>query len=98
MFKRRHEVSGKTVTIEIEGQSVAVPAGESVAAAVLANGLDHVRTTPVGGVQRAPYCMMGVCFECLMEIDGVSNRQACMTQVEEGMRVARQHGAREFAT
>ena len=98
MFKRRYESDGDTVTIEIEGRAVTVPAGESVAAAVLASGLDYVRTTPVGGTRRAPYCMMGICFECLMEIDGIPNRQACMTQVEEGMCVARQQGAREFAS
>ncbi len=38
--------------------------------------------------------MMGVCFECLMEIDGVGNRQACLTPVAEGMQVRRQRGAR----
>jgi predicted molibdopterin-dependent oxidoreductase YjgC len=39
--------------------------------------------------------MMGVCFECLMEIDGVGNRQACLTPVAAGMRVQRQRGARD---
>jgi predicted molibdopterin-dependent oxidoreductase YjgC len=38
--------------------------------------------------------MMGVCFDCLVEIDGVGNRQACLTPVAEGMRVRRQRGAR----
>jgi predicted molibdopterin-dependent oxidoreductase YjgC len=93
MFKRLNEVSGDTVTVEIEGVSVRVPAGESVAAAVLAHGLIHTRTTPVSGKPRAPYCMMGVCFDCLMEIDGKPNRQACMVPVEEGMKIRRQQGA-----
>jgi predicted molibdopterin-dependent oxidoreductase YjgC len=39
--------------------------------------------------------MMGVCYDCLAEIDGVANRQACMVPVAAGMRIARQHGARE---
>ncbi len=38
--------------------------------------------------------MMGVCFDCLMEIDGVGNRQACLTPVAAGMQVRRQRGAR----
>ena len=88
---------GSEVTIFIEGQAVQVPQGETVAAAVLASGLDAVRTTPVSGVPRMPYCLMGICFECLMEIDGVPNSQACMTQVREGMRVARQTGARSIS-
>ena len=69
-----------------------VPAGESVAAAVLVHALDHTRTTPISGAPRAPLCMMGVCFECLMEIDGVANRQACLVPVAEGMRIRRQNG------
>jgi len=40
--------------------------------------------------------MMGTCFECLMEIDGVQNRQACMTTVADGMIVKRQMGKREM--
>ena len=51
------------------------------------------RTTPVSGEPRAPYCMMGVCFECLMEIDGAANQQACLVTVADGMRINRQLGA-----
>jgi len=40
--------------------------------------------------------MMGVCFECLMEIDGIPNRQACMVTVAPGMRIARQLGSRKL--
>jgi predicted molibdopterin-dependent oxidoreductase YjgC len=39
--------------------------------------------------------MMGACFDCLAEIDGEANRQACMVPVAAGMRIARQRGARE---
>ena len=39
--------------------------------------------------------MMGICFDCLAEIDGVPNRQACMVTVVPGMRIAPQQGARE---
>jgi predicted molibdopterin-dependent oxidoreductase YjgC len=56
------------------------------------------RATPVSGSPRAPYCMMGVCFDCLMEIDGVPNRQACLVPVAEGMRIRRQQGARKADT
>lgn len=92
MFKRLHEPAG-TVRIDFEGATLQVPEGETVAAALLAHTDGATRTTPVTGAGRAPYCMMGVCFECLVEIDGVPNRQACMIQVRDGMRVKRQHGA-----
>ena len=58
--------------------------------ALLAAGVTIFRHTPVSGAPRAPYCMMGACFECLVEIDGVV-RQACMLEVSEGMRIARPH-------
>ena len=38
--------------------------------------------------------MMGLCFDCLMEIDGVPNTQACLVEVREGMVVCRQEGRR----
>ena len=91
MFKRLHE--GTSVEVMIDGTTLTVPTGTSVAAALLLHDLGHCRTTPVSGALRAPYCMMGVCFDCLMEIDGVANRQACLVTVEDGMDICKQAGA-----
>jgi D-hydroxyproline dehydrogenase subunit gamma len=95
MFQRLPEAGAATLAIEVDGRRVAARAGDSVAAALLAVGHAICRTTPVTGAPRAPYCMMGVCFECLMTIDGVGNRQACLVRVAEGMRIETQAGARE---
>jgi len=65
----------------------------SVVAALLLAGAVPTRTTPVSGAPRAPYCMMGVCFECLVAIDGVPNQQGCLIPVVEGMRIDRQLGS-----
>jgi D-hydroxyproline dehydrogenase subunit gamma len=81
----------------VEGRSVLVPAGSSAAAAVLVAGYRSIRETPVEGRERAPYCMMGICFDCLAEIDGVPNRQSCMVEARPGMRIRRQIRAREIA-
>ena len=51
----------------------------------------------VTSAPRAPYCMMGVCFECLVEIDGKPSRQACLTPVRDGMVIKRQQGASAIA-
>ena len=96
MFRRTTEIKGETVAIRFDRQRIVVPAGETVAAAVLANSPGHTRTSVVSSEARAPYCLMGTCFECLMEIDGIANRQACMTIVAEGMTVNRQQGKREM--
>ena len=67
------------------------PAGISVAAAVLGHAhAGHTCKHPVDGSARAPYCLMGVCFECLMEIDGEPDVQSCLVTVREGMVVRRQ--------
>lgn len=99
MFKRlaeaERQAAGTPVRITVDGHAVACRAGDSVAAALFASGRDACRDTVVGEVPRGPYCMMGVCYDCLVTIDGRPNRQACMTQVAEGMNVERQRGARE---
>lgn len=96
MYKRFDGSKAKGVTLTIEGKRITAPAGSSVAAAMLTAGFDHVRTTPVSGARRAPFCMMGTCFDCLVEIDGAPNRQACQTTVRQGMRVKLQHDARKI--
>jgi predicted molibdopterin-dependent oxidoreductase YjgC len=95
MFARTTD--GDTVTISFDGEPIAARAGDSVAAALLAAGVAHFRDTPVSGAARGPWCMMGACFDCLVQIDGEPARQACMVTVAEGMRVRRQHGAADYA-
>ena len=91
---RRVEPAAEVIRFVYEGSEVIAQPGDSVAAALLLAGETSLRTTPVSGLRRAPYWMMGVCFECLMEIDGVGNRQACLTPVTAGMQVRRQSGSR----
>jgi len=95
MFRTRPDHRPETVQVFVEGRALMVPEGSSAAAAILISGLSSIRETPVSGSQRLPWCMMGACFDCLAEIDGVANRQACMVPVSAGMRIARQQGARE---
>lgn len=95
-FERLSAGDDRWITVSVDGQPVRVREGDSAAATVLAAGLLPSRTTPVSGSGRAPYCMMGVCFECLLEIDGVENVQGCMTLVSPGMAIRRQQGARQL--
>jgi hypothetical protein len=97
MFRQRPDAAEPTVAVEVEGRIVQVPQGASAAAAVLLTGLTSIRDSAVGGGGRAPYCMMGVCFDCLAEIDGAPNRQSCMVMARPGMRIRRQRGRRDLA-
>lgn len=78
------------VPVYFNGQRIDVPAASSVAAALLAAGVRRFRRSPVSGDGRAPYCMMGVCFECLLDIDGVPNRQGCLVSLQPGMQIRTQ--------
>ena len=97
MFRRLTERGG-ALTIFIDGAATPARDGDSVAAALLAAGHAACRITAVSGAPRGPYCLMGVCFDCLVMIDGVANRQACMIAVRDGMRVETQRGKREYGT
>ena len=95
MFKRIDALA-EPIRFTFEDQIIEARPGESIAAALLAAGVSVLRETPVSGAPRAPYCMMGICFECLVEINGVSNQQACLTPAASDLVVRRQHGARHF--
>ena len=98
MFKRRNaNKDNAKVTIEFEGKKLEVNAGETVAAALLASGIEFMRTTAKDKAKRAPYCQMGVCFECLVEINGKANQQSCMRRVENGMKIRRETGISDNA-
>lgn len=82
----------KRLHFTFDGRTIPAAAGDTVAAALMLAGEDRLRETPVSGAPRGPFCLMGVCFDCLVEIDGESNRQACMVEVREGMAVRSMEG------
>lgn len=84
---------GAALTIYLDGSPIRARTGETVAACLLRAEVDKFRTTPVSDSPRLPYCMIGHCFDCLIEIDGAGSQQACLTLVEEGMQLRTQFGA-----
>ena len=95
MFRRLSDAPPRSVIVVVDGRSVTAHAGDSVAALLLAEGILPTRVSPASGAPRAPYCMMGVCFECLVTIDGVGNRQGCLVPIAEGMAIETQKARRE---
>lgn len=77
-----------TIEITFDGAPVAARRGESLFAALAAAGHLALRET-AGGEARGGYCGMGVCQECLVEIDGVPNQRACMVKLTRPVRVRR---------
>lgn len=78
------EASLSAVQVMVDGAPIQAIAGESIAAALFANGHRVMRSTDQGK-SRSLYCGMGVCFECLVAVNGKVNQRACMTAVDEGM-------------
>src|SRR5260370_27925280 len=76
MFRPRPDAPPASVAVIVEGRTILVPVGASAAAAVLIAGFRSIRETPDAGVDRAPYCLMGACYDCLPEIDAVPNPQS----------------------
>ena len=75
------------VEFDFDGHRIRAPQGISVAAALLLAGNAACRMTPARKAPRGPHCMMGVCFECIVEVEGRGARQACMLEVSSGLRI-----------
>lgn len=90
MFKQLPNSQLETIEVTLNGQNIQVSQGITVAAMALTQGLRYTRTTPLSKSKRAPFCMMGVCYDCLMVIDGKANQRACSTYVKQGMQIETQ--------
>jgi len=75
----------ETLTVHINGKAIAVPMGATAAVAVLLAG-DACRTS-VSGEPRTPFCGMGTCFECRVEINGVPHKRSCQVLCEPEMKI-----------
>ena len=80
------------VRVTFSGTELMLCEGANLAAELLASGITPFRHTLKSGAPRNPFCMMGACFDCLVEIDGII-QQACMIEVRKDMVVERPHGA-----
>jgi predicted molibdopterin-dependent oxidoreductase YjgC len=81
-----HVRRGRPIPIEVDGEPVQAFEGETIATALLASGRRIFRHTP-GGSPRGLYCGMGICFDCVVEVDGESSVRSCITLVRPGMKV-----------
>lgn len=86
---RSLETRPAEVTVLVDGEPQLAHAGETVLALLLRLGAMPLRVTPRSSSPRGPFCAMGVCFECLVEIEGRGLRPSCLLPVEDGMRIRR---------
>src|SRR5262245_37727673 len=74
------------VRIRFDGREFLALPGETIAATLAAADIVAVRQAR-SGAPRGPFCGMGVCFDCLVTVNGRPSQRACLTKVEEGMEV-----------
>lgn len=91
MFRRATDIRNP-VELTFEGRPITAEAGETVAAALFAAGIAGFRISAEAGGERAPYCMIGNCFDCMVLIEGMGGRQACQERVCDGMVIHRHPG------
>ncbi|MEM9631228.1 MAG: (2Fe-2S)-binding protein [Pseudomonadota bacterium] len=91
MFRSLRETSPDIVQVTVNGQPVRVPSGQSVWSALALSGQTITRKAALSAEDRSAYCAMGVCFECMVEIDGEPNQQACLRRVAADMVITSQN-------
>jgi len=80
------------VDFTFEGRKMAGRQGETIAAALAANGIRLFRHAEKTGRPRGFFCAVGKCASCLMVVDGRPNTMVCMEPLREGVKVERQTG------
>ncbi|GAA2189468.1 hypothetical protein GCM10009786_22670 [Leucobacter alluvii] len=86
------EEAAGDVVAAFDGAPISAPRGASIAAALISSGRTSWRSTR-DGERRGIFCGIGVCFDCLVEVDGESGQRACMIPLRAGMDVRSATGA-----
>ncbi|GGX76938.1 (2Fe-2S)-binding protein [Streptomyces hiroshimensis] len=82
------------LTVYVDGERHRALPGQTVAALLLATGRRSWRTTRLGGRPRGIFCGIGVCYDCLVVVNGLPDVRACRRELCDGDRVETQRGAR----
>ncbi|MYR92528.1 MULTISPECIES: (2Fe-2S)-binding protein [unclassified Streptomyces] len=86
------EAEGDSVRFAFDGRTLDARRGQSIAGALWDHGIVAWRTTRGGGRPRGAFCGMGVCFDCLITVNGTPGQRACLVRVSEGDAVTSQEG------
>lgn len=80
------------LTFHLDGRPVAYVPGQTLGAALVAEGTVSWRTTRGAGRPRGLFCGIGVCYDCLLTVEGSPNQRACQVLATEAMDVRTQEG------
>ncbi|MHA6260178.1 (2Fe-2S)-binding protein [Sporosarcina sp. CAU 1771] len=77
----------KQVTFSFDGKTYTGFEGDTIASALLANGIRQLRLHEETGAPRAIYCNIGHCFECRVTVNEVQGIRACMTPIKDNLSI-----------
>lgn len=86
-----HPLQSPSITITLDGRPVTGRCGQTVAGVMLAAGIQQWRRTSVGGTPRGVFCGIGVCFDCIVTVNGMRDVRACLRRAQDGDVVVAQH-------
>jgi predicted molibdopterin-dependent oxidoreductase YjgC len=78
--------------VSFDGTPLPGRRGQTIAAVLTAAGIRFWRTTRHGGRPRGLFCGIGVCFDCLVTVNGTPNVRACVTTALPGDVIVTQEG------
>jgi aerobic-type carbon monoxide dehydrogenase small subunit (CoxS/CutS family) len=82
--------SKREVIFTFNGESFRGIAGQSIAAALMAEGVRELRKTRFEKEPRLIFCGIGICFDCVVVVNGVANQRACLVEITDGATIESQ--------
>ncbi|MFD3445840.1 (2Fe-2S)-binding protein [Microbacteriaceae bacterium 4G12] len=79
------------VALTIDGERVSGLRGQTIAGVLLASGRLSWRTTSAGATPRGVFCGIGVCFDCIVTVNGDRDVRACQRRADDGDVILTQH-------
>mgnify|MGYP003345891600 FL=1 len=92
-LNKTRSVNQEIVEFTFDSETISAISGQTVGAAILQSGKKALRKTRFDKKPRGMFCGIGICFDCLVKINGVSNQRACLVPVQSQMNVQTQDGA-----
>jgi len=75
------------ISFTFNGEALTGLSGQSIAAALLSHGVRELRVTRFNEKPRSIFCGIGICFDCVVVVNGVANQRACLIEIAEGMTI-----------
>ena len=80
----------REVTFSFNGETFRGVEGQSIAAALMARGVRELRKTRFDDEPRLIFCGIGICFDCVVVVEGVANQRACLVEITDGAKIESQ--------